>query len=141
MQSAFIFAAAGWDFVNIWDICDGTNYPKLAWQMPVLGDFGCPDGVDWADLSLLCEYWLFEELSADVWPDGGDGFVNFFDWAIFADGWQVTNDIFDLAEFADQWLKTGANYLIADIAPGSGGDGIVNMPDFAALANNWLAGK
>ena len=135
-----------WDFVgesangtdDFWDICDGTNYPRLAWQIPIAGDFNCPDGVDWFDLSLLCEYWLFEELSADVAPNGGDGFVNFLDWAIFADGWQTTVDFDDLADFADQWLKTGSNDLIADIAPAPDGDGIVDFLDFAALANNWL---
>ncbi len=68
---------------------------------------------------------------------GGDGFVNFLDWAIFADGWGVTNDIFDLAEFTDQWLRRGVT--VADIAP-DGGDGIVNMLDYAVLADNWLAG-
>ncbi len=142
MQTESTFTDAGWDFTTpIWEMnCEGMSYPKLSWWQPVLGDFNCPDGVDVYDLMVLCEEWLFQELSADVWPEGGDGFVNFFDWAIFADGWQTTHDIFDLAEFADQWLKTGANYLIADIAPAPGGDGIVNILDFAALAENWLAG-
>ena len=130
----------GWDFTTIWAICEGTNYPRLRWQIPLLGDFVCPDGVDMDDLAVLCEQWLLEELSSDAWPEGGDGIVNFFDWAIFAAGWQITVDFDDLADFADQWLKTGANYYIADIAPAPDGDGIVNMLDFAALANNWLAG-
>jgi hypothetical protein len=43
-----------------------------------------------------------EELSADVWPDGGDGFVGFLDWAVFADGWQSANDITELADFVEQ---------------------------------------
>ena len=145
MQSAFIFAAAGWDFVgasangtdDFWDICEGTNYPKLAWQEPVLGDFGCPDDVDGIDLGVVCEEWLFEELLWDVWPEGGDGFLNFLDWAIFADGWGDTYDIFDLADFAGEWLRRGTR--VADIAP-YGGDGIVNMADYAVLAENWLAG-
>ncbi|MHC4184888.1 MAG: hypothetical protein ACYSR4_03005, partial [Planctomycetota bacterium] len=92
MQSALVFTAAGWDFVgesangtdDFWDICEGMNYPKLAWQVPVLGDFGCPDGVDWIDVGVLCEQWLLEELSWDVWPNDGDGIVNFSDWGVFA---------------------------------------------------------
>jgi len=122
--------------------CEGMSYPKLSWWQPVLGDFGCPDGVDGIDLAVLCEQWLFKELSelsTDVAPDGGDGFVNFLDWALFAEKWQITVYFDDLAVFADQWLKTGANHYIADIAP-YGGDGIVNMEDFATLAKNWLAG-
>jgi hypothetical protein len=64
----------------------------------------------------------------------------FLDWAIFADGWGVTVDIEGLVDFAEQWLKSGSNYVISDIAPGSGGDGITNGVDFAGLADNWLAG-
>ncbi|UCF42602.1 MAG: hypothetical protein JSV99_08365 [Planctomycetota bacterium] len=141
MQTEGTFTAAGWDFVgettngtgDIWKICEGTNYPKLAWQASLLADFACPDGVDMGDLAVFCGQWLFEELSADVWPAGGDGFVNFLDWAIIAHDWQATRDYHDVAEFTKQWLKTGANYCIGDIAP-DGGDGVVNMVDFAVLA-------
>jgi hypothetical protein len=148
MQMRNTFTDASWDFVgevingpnDIWDICEGTNYPKLSWQIPLTGDFVCPDGVEINDLALLCEDWLLEELSADVWPNEGDGIVNFFDWAVFANQWQTTVNFKSLADFTHQWLKTGANYYIADIAPSGGGDGIVNMMDFAVLANNWLEG-
>ena len=146
MQTAGTFTDAGWDFVgestngteNIWRLCvDETHYPKLAWQFQ-LADFLCPDGVETSDLALLCEQWLLEELAADVGPNGGgDGIVNFLDWAIFAGSWQITFDFDDLADFVDQWLKTGASYYIADIAPDRG-DGVVNMLDFAAFAENWI---
>jgi len=82
----------------------------------------CPDGVNSKDYAVLAEQWRLEELSLDVDPKGGDGFVNFPDWAVFAEVWQITNDIFDLADFAEQWLKTGADYYIADIAPAPAGD-------------------
>jgi len=145
MQDPNTFIAAGWDFVgesangtkDIWRLCSkGTDYPKLAWQL-LLADFVCPDGVEINDLAVLVEQWLLEKLSADVWPDGGDGFVNFLDWAVFANGWQNTNDIDDLAVFVDQWLQLGA--YCADIAP-DGGDGVVNMLDFAVFANYWFEG-
>jgi hypothetical protein len=118
MQTESTFTDGGWDFVDetdngikdIWRLCnEGTEYPQLNWQYP-LGDFGCPDGVDGIDLGVLCEEWLLVELSSDVWPEGGDGFVNFLDWAIFADGWGVTVDYDELAGFAEQWLKSGSNY-------------------------------
>jgi len=145
MQTKSTFTDAGWDFVgesingmeDIWRLCSaGTDYPKLAWEL-LLADFVCPDGVEINDLVVLVEQWLLEKLSADVWPDGGDGVVNFSDWAIFADGWQSTTDIDDLATFADQWLQLGA--YCADIAP-DGGDGVVNMLDFAVFANYWFEG-
>jgi hypothetical protein len=145
MQSAFIFTAAGLDFVgesangtdDFWDICEGTNYPKLSWQIPFSGDFVCPDGVDMNDLYILIGQWLFEEISMDLAPDG---VVDLLDWAVVADGWQVTYFMDDLTVFAEQWLKTGAAYYIADIAPPPAGDGTVNFLDFVALAENWEAG-
>lgn len=142
MQTKSTFTDAGWDFVgelangtdDIWRMCvDGLYYPKLSWQF-LLGDFVCPDGVEMSDLAALCEEWLRGELSADFWPDGGDGIVNFFDWAEFANQWQITVDYEGLADFTDQWLERA---LSTDIWP-EGGDGIVNMGDFAVFANNWL---
>ena len=127
-----------WDFIDIWEICEGTNYPKLAWQIPLPGDFVCPDGVETNDLGVLCEQWLLEKLSMDIVPNGGDGIVNFLDWASFASGWQNTTDMYDLAAFTDQWLQLGA--YNADIDPEPAGDDIVNFLDFAIFANNWLIG-
>lgn len=146
MQTASTFTNAGWDFVDeidngvqdIWRLCnEGAEYPQLNWQF-LLGDFVCPDGVEINDLAALIEQWLLEKLSADVAPDGGDGFVDFLDWAVFANGWQSTTDINDLAVFIEQWLQFSA--YCADIAPAPDGDGIVNMLDFAVLADNWLVG-
>jgi hypothetical protein len=147
MQTKSTFTDAGWDFLgevingpnDIWKICEGTNYPKLAWQVPLAGDFVCPDGVDFHDFAVFANQWLLEEIPADVWPEGGDGIVNFFDWAVYAGQWQILVDYESLTDFADQWLETGNSYYIADIAP-DGGDGIVSMPDLAVFANNWLKG-
>ncbi len=98
-----------------------------------------PDGdVDFADLSVLMEQWLSEELSWDVYPQGGDGFVDSSDWAVFANSWQNTTDIDDLIDFTEQWLLSGANSYCADIAPMPEGDGTVNFLDFAFFANYWL---
>jgi hypothetical protein len=139
MQDVNIFLNAGWDFVgetangylDTWRMCiNGLYYPKLSWQFP-LGDFVCPDGVDWKDLLVLCNQWLLEELSADI---DKDGIVNFFDYTDFANNWQ--GNMNDLADFTSQWLKSSA--YCADIAPAPGGDGVVNFIDFAAFAENWL---
>ncbi len=133
-----------WDFNDIWEICEGTNYPKLAWQIPLPGDFVCPDGVETNDLGVLCEQWLLEKLSADAVSDGGDGIVNFLDFADFANTWQGTSEAMaELAVFAEQWLQVGATLAEItqfDISPSPDGDGIVNMLDFAAFAENWLEG-
>ena len=131
-QSNFV----GWDFNNVWHICETYNYPKLIWQM-LPGDIVCPDGVDFLDIEALCKQWLLEEIPADLAPSGGDGIVNFADFAVFAAQWSVTNDINDLLDFAGQWLKEGIPYCSADIAPLPDGDGIVNFADFALIAKEW----
>jgi len=138
MKTKSTFTDTGWDFnTPVWKICEGTNYPKLAWQIPLLGDFVCPDGVEMRDFAILAAQWQLERLSEDTFPDGGDGMVNFLDWAVFANGWQDTKDINDLAVFTDQWLQFGA--WCADIAPDKG-DGVVDWFDLEAQVENWLAG-
>ena len=91
MCSIETFLAAGWDFVDIWDICEGTNYPKLQWQIPA-GDFVCPDGVSMVDFSFFAEHWLEE--TCDLGNDycrGTDldqsGTVDVTDLGIFLDNW------------------------------------------------------
>jgi hypothetical protein len=64
MQTESTYTSAGWDFVgelvngpnDIWDICEGTNYPKFVWQIP-WGDLACPDGVTLVDFSVLGAAW------------------------------------------------------------------------------------
>jgi hypothetical protein len=165
MQDPNTFILAGWDFFgeyqngaeNIWRLCEkGTDYPKLMWEfMPA--DFACPDGVGPEDLAILCDQWL-ESLLADFAPDGGDKFINFVDWTVFANAWQATAeppspnwdpkcdiapeggdgiiDGLDLFVVLGQWLRPGPR--CADIAPVPLGDGIVSLPDFAVVAGHWL---
>jgi hypothetical protein len=124
---------ADWNFENVWKICDGMNYPRLQWQELLSGDFVCPYGVDFADFAVLAEQWMLGELSYDISPDDGDGIVDFFDFAEFANSWQGDNN--QLSGFTSQWLARGQ--YNADIAPESG-DGIVDYQDLATFAKNWL---
>jgi hypothetical protein len=32
MQTASTFTASGWDFENVWTICEGKDYPRLKWE-------------------------------------------------------------------------------------------------------------
>jgi len=144
MQIAATFTDAGWDFVgesangtdDIWDICEGTNYPKLSWQEPVVGDWVCPDGVFVEDLSVVADEWLLSLLEYDLAPPGRDGLVNWQDFAELQNSAWATGPPYDVAGFADQWLKIGTVYN--DLAP-NGGDGFFNLYDFSALAANWMA--
>jgi hypothetical protein len=99
MQTKSTFTDAGWDFVgetfngteDIWDICEGTNYPKLSWQIPPVGDFVCPDGVDFFDFSFFSERWNQKNCAASNDCDGRDldllGSVDINDLRILVDNW------------------------------------------------------
>jgi hypothetical protein len=138
MQMQETFINAGWDFVgeavngtnDVWDICDGTNYPKLAWQIPVTGDFDCPDGVDFIDYSILAGFWQSETIEQDY---NHDGFIDFYDWAFFADSWD--SDYVKLSLFLDQWLSRTA--ALVDIAPDEADD-FIDWQDLKLFCENWL---
>jgi hypothetical protein len=95
MKTKSTFTNAGWDFVNIWDICEGTNYPRLRWQIPPAlsrGDFVCPYGVDFADFAVLASAWQSEPSDPDWNPacdisQPKDNFIDELDLAIFCENW------------------------------------------------------
>ena len=83
----------GWDFITpVWKMnCEGMSYPKLSWWQPVLGDFGCPDGVNFFDYSFFAAQWAEENCGASNDCDGRDldllGSVDIKDLIIFVDNW------------------------------------------------------
>ena len=155
------YTTAGWDFVgesvngrsNLWEICEGTDYPRLTWEKVPEGDFVCPEGVDIYDIEILSEQWLAKPVSVDI---TGNGLANFQDLAAFAGAWKSTTgsakwdarcdvspeggdgvvNIDDIMVLFDRWLGTGAG--LGDIAPSAKPDGIVNLLDFAVAAKNFL---
>lgn len=99
MKDINTFLDAGWDFVeettngtdDIWKICDGANYPRLAWQQSLPNDFACPEGIYFEDLAYFIQYWLSLTCGENNHCDGTDinidGTVNFIDFASFANSW------------------------------------------------------
>ncbi|MHC4216003.1 MAG: hypothetical protein ACYSWP_21845 [Planctomycetota bacterium] len=76
---------------DIWSICEGSNYPRLVWQIP-MGDFVCPDGITIDDFSFLMEHWLDENCdSSNDYCEGTDldqsGTVDVYDLEIFFENW------------------------------------------------------
>ncbi len=53
----------------------------------LLGDFTGNGFVDFEDLEILVSYWLQNEPSVDIAPPGGDGIINFLDFAGLAENW------------------------------------------------------
>jgi hypothetical protein len=95
MKTMTTFASAGWDFVNIWDICEGTNYPRLRWQIPparARGDFLCPYGVDFVDFAVLASAWQSKPNDAN-WnaacdiSQPKDNFIDELDLAVLCENW------------------------------------------------------
>jgi hypothetical protein len=95
MKTKSTFTDAGWDFVNVWDVCEGTNYPRLRWQIPLAisnGDLVCPYGVDLADFAILASAWQTKPNDAGWNPacdisQPKDNFINELDLAIFCENW------------------------------------------------------
>jgi hypothetical protein len=91
MKTGSTFVKAGWDFTNLWDICEGVNYPRLRWQASRL-DVRCPYGVDFEDFSHVAAYWLMRTCSSDNDNCHGSdldesGSVDVHDLIVFAQGW------------------------------------------------------
>jgi hypothetical protein len=65
---------------------------KLSCERTWLGDINCSGIVNFEDLKLLIAQWLQppDILSADIFPEPGDGIVNGFDFAILARDWLQT---------------------------------------------------
>lgn len=100
MQIESTFTDYGWDFVgelingpnDIWDICQGTNYPRLVWQIPP-ADFLCPDGVSGNDYAFFADHWGDENCGLSDDCDGTD-----LDSSDAVDGK-------DLKIFCQHWLE------------------------------------
>jgi hypothetical protein len=93
-QASFV----GWDFVwettngtdDVWAICEGVSYPKLAWQF-IAGDSDNDKNVDFIDFAPLANKWM--QADSNLYCGGadlnGDGIVDMLDIAVFTENWLV----------------------------------------------------
>lgn len=91
MKTMSTYTDNAWDFWNFWEICPGTNYPILIWQIPV-ADFLCPDGVNFIDFAFFASNWHRNHCNpANYYCDGTDlnrsGSVDIRDLQIFTEHW------------------------------------------------------
>ncbi|MHC4618222.1 MAG: S8 family peptidase [Planctomycetota bacterium] len=75
---------AGWDEQYGWGLVDA--YAALDYYH-IPGDFDYSGSLDFDDLARLAAYWLDYDALVDIAPEGGDGIINFLDFAEFAGGW------------------------------------------------------
>jgi hypothetical protein len=74
----------------IWCVCEGADYPKLAWQF-VIADFDGDGDTDFMDFCIFGQRWLGTDSS--FWCGGGgtdltnDGLVNWQDLTVLAESW------------------------------------------------------
>jgi len=91
MQTETTFTDYGWDFSDVWAICEGTNYPQLLYQFLVAPDYFCPEGVDFMDYGFFADRWLMTDchLTDDCNSTDLDasGTVDFNDLNIFNSYW------------------------------------------------------
>jgi serine protease len=84
-NTAIDLGPAGWDQQYGWGLVDAyaaLNYYHVA------ADFNYDGAVDFEDVARIGGYWLDYDPLADIAPDGGDGIVNFLDFAKLAENWQ-----------------------------------------------------
>ncbi len=80
----------GTNRIDIWAICEGADYPHLAWEF-VIGDFDADADTDFADFCMLAEHWLAADSS--FWCGGGgtdltnDGNIDFADLKVLSGNW------------------------------------------------------
>ncbi len=76
--------STGWDEEYGWGLVDA--YAALNYYH-IPGDFNYDGSVDLDDLRTLASNWLGDDPLVDIAPAGGDGIVNFLDFAKFAENW------------------------------------------------------
>lgn len=98
MKTYSTFASAGWDMTNetandvndIWRMNAG-DYPRLAWQAAIQGDFTGSTNINAYDVAYFADRWLRASCPNAPWCDQTDmdhsGLVEFRDFALFARHW------------------------------------------------------
>ena len=158
MQSKSTYST--WDFANdpgdgtedFWDICEGTNYPRIARLIPA-GDYLCPNGVSFEDLGFFAVHWLETDYGSVEGAElSGDGFVGVEDLIALSEYWLTFGcgdcggrdltgdgnvDMADMAFLSRRWnMSEYGTCSGAELT----GDGKVDLHDFAILAQSWMSG-
>jgi unsaturated rhamnogalacturonyl hydrolase len=66
---------------------DAHGQAAVIWAATAIERLNQEADVDYNDLKVLTDNWLGDAPTADIFPSGGDGIVNFLDFAEFAQDW------------------------------------------------------
>ncbi len=121
----------------------GFHYPN--WHFSNAGasnltaDFDNSYAVDFNDLMLFADYWLYDyndNYNCWSWDFDDSGLVDLADFEVIAEYWLTSFDFVDFADFANYWRRT-VDYKFQNRRFDLNGDGFVNFKDYAMFADQW----
>lgn len=86
-NTAIDLGTAGRDDTYGWGLVDAFAALNYFFEE---GDFDKNGKINFEDLNMLTNYWLEDRPSIDIYPDGGDGIINFLDLAKFVNIWEAS---------------------------------------------------
>jgi hypothetical protein len=95
--------------------------------------------VDFNDLKLFTDYWLYDyndNRQCASWDLAINGQIDFYDLDVFANLWLTEYDFGDFSGFGRYWRKT-VDYRFEDARFDLNGNGFVDWRDFSAFAVDW----
>ncbi|MCE5186340.1 MAG: LamG domain-containing protein [Planctomycetaceae bacterium] len=120
MKSASTYVSAdrdamSWDLETVWSLCEGTNYPRLRWQVPA-GDWTCPDGIQFNDFADLAQCWMQAESPCSLVDTDQSGLVDAGELYMLAQNWLLgTQDKADLALVRFRFDENRGNIAYSNI--------------------------
>jgi hypothetical protein len=154
MQDINTFLTANWDFLGVWWINQGRDYPKFRFQP--FGDLNNDCHVNMYDFAILAAAWLTSPGDANynsVAELTGDDIIDTADLAALARRWLMGRklpkpgdfnknysvDLIDFAIFSQAWLTSSGQPDYnedCDLVD----DDTINIADLAIFAENFLQG-
>ena len=121
----------------------GFHYPNWyfsnAGASNLTADFDNSYAVDFNDLMLFADYWLYDyndNYNCWSWDFDDSGSIDLADLGMFTNYWLTSFDFVDFADFARYWRRE-VDYKFQDTRFDLNGDGFVNFEDFAMFADQW----
>lgn len=99
--------------------------------------------VDFNDLKLFTDYWLYDyndNRQCASWDLAINSQIDFYDLDVFANLWLTEYDFGDFSGFGRYWRKT-VDYRFEDTRFDLNSDDFVDLKDFSSIAAEWMSTK